>query len=101
MSDTLPQHLSLRMGLSSAELAQPRRVVYSTSAVAELLGVPGWCVRRLLQRGLVVGGRRINGQAYWWTADDLPVLRAALIRAGYLAPSNGNGHAQARKEKTP
>jgi hypothetical protein len=89
----VPRHQ--KMGLSSAELGQPRRRVYSTNAVAERLGVSGWQVRRPLQRGLVVNGRTINGQAYWWTEEDLPVLSAAPVRAGYLAPVNGNGKAHA------
>jgi DNA-binding transcriptional MerR regulator len=52
-------------------------------AVAERLGVQPWQVRRLYERGLLPPAARVG--AYRVVApSELPVIRRALVAAGYL-----------------
>jgi hypothetical protein len=78
-------------------LEQPKACVYSVGAVAELLGVQAWQVRRVIKRGLHPEVRRFGHEWRYFTQDELPAVRQALIRGGYLPPdppaaeANGNG----------
>lgn len=56
----------------------------TTTAVAELFEVRPWQVRRLFESGrLPEPPDRVGGYRLIRTAD-LPLIQAALIRAGYL-----------------
>jgi hypothetical protein len=51
--------------------------------MASALGIKDWQLTRLFARGLAAEPRRI-GRVRVFTIDDLPRLRAAAVRAGYL-----------------
>lgn len=52
-------------------------------AVARHFGVPVWKVRRLFERGLLPPAERVAGLRVV-APTELPVVAAALCRAGYL-----------------
>jgi hypothetical protein len=60
-----------------------QRVVWSTSQFALALGVPDWCIRRVVQRGLVPGKRLGSSCWLWWSEADVPAVWLALQAAGY------------------
>ena len=56
----------------------------TTTAVAELFGVRPWQVRRLYESGRVPEPPARMGAYRLIRPADLPVIQAALVRAGYL-----------------
>jgi hypothetical protein len=58
----------------------------TTGEAAAAVGIRDWQLIALLQRGLVAEPKRF-GRSRVFTADDLPRLRAAAVRAGYLPPT--------------
>jgi hypothetical protein len=69
-------------------LAGPKPAVWSTGAVALALGVPQWCVRRVVQRRMVPSVVRLREGGYCvWTDANVGELVAALKAAGYLDPA--------------
>jgi hypothetical protein len=55
----------------------------TTGEIADLAGVSEWMVRRCLSRGLLAEPKRV-GPWRIWSAADLPAVRDALRRGGYL-----------------
>jgi DNA-binding transcriptional MerR regulator len=56
---------------------------YSTGALARFFGVAVWQVRRLVERGLLPEPPRV-GMYRVFLPEQLPIVREALIKAGYL-----------------
>ena len=52
--------------------------------VAQRLSMKKWQVDRLVRRGLVAAPPRVGNRRIWFE-HDLETLRAAAIRAGYIA----------------
>lgn len=57
---------------------------YSIGAVAKRFGLPTWQVRRIIERGFLPEPARV-GPYRVFRVEELPAVRAALIKAGYLA----------------
>lgn len=63
-----------------------RPALFSTSAIAEVLGVPSWCVMRVVQRKMVPSVHRLRpGANCIWHSGNIGELVDALKRANYLA----------------
>lgn len=61
-----------------------RKTTYLTlGQVAKLLGVRLWCIQRLYEADLLGAPDRI-GILRVVTEEDLPAIRAALVKRGYL-----------------
>jgi hypothetical protein len=60
------------------------RELLTTSRAARALGIDAWQVARLFERGLFEEPPRL-GRFRMIGRDDLPRLREAAIRAGYLS----------------
>jgi hypothetical protein len=56
--------------------------------VARQLGCDIWCVRRLFERGLLPPASRV-GPWRVVSPDDVAAIRAAAIKAGYVAAETG------------
>ncbi len=56
----------------------------STQDVAKHFGMPAWLIRRLYQNGMLPPARRFRGYRLI-TPDELPTIKDALRKAGYLA----------------
>jgi hypothetical protein len=65
----------------------------STGQVARHFGVSEWRVNRVLERGLLARPERF-GRYHMFRPADLPAVREALIKAGYL-PQAPEGQAVA------
>jgi excisionase family DNA binding protein len=72
--------------------AVAEREYLTTGEAAVRLGAREWRVARLYQRGLLPEPRRL-GRARLIPASDLPRLRDALMRAGYLQRGAEDGDA--------
>jgi hypothetical protein len=58
--------------------------IFTLSQTADRLGINFWHFLRALDRGIIPQPKQ--GQRYrHYTLEDLPTIRAALIRAGLLA----------------
>lgn len=59
--------------------------VFTTGALAEALGIAPWCIRRVVQRGLVPSVHRLRAGGYCiWSEANVAEAVAALKQAGYL-----------------
>jgi hypothetical protein len=56
---------------------------YTSGDLAKRFGVPPWQIKQALLRGFLAEPPRV-GIYRVWIEDDLPHVRAALVRAGYL-----------------
>jgi hypothetical protein len=58
--------------------------------VGARFGVPRWMIRRLIERGFLPNPERIGN---WRVIPerDLPKVKAALLKAGYLKPAEKAG----------
>ncbi len=65
-------------------------VILNGEEVAARLGVEPWRVYRGIQRGFVKAPVR-TGRMMLFGPDELPAIKAALIRAGYLSESEPVG----------
>lgn len=59
--------------------------VLTTGQAADRVGVPRWCVQRLMETGRFPVKARF-GTYRLVDENDLPALRDALLAAGYLKP---------------
>ncbi len=62
----------------------------SLADVARELSAPPWAVRKLFERELLPEPPRV-GRLRVFYASDLPVIRRALVKAGYLAEAVREG----------
>ncbi len=62
----------------------------SLTDVARELDAPVWAVRRLFERGSLPEPPRV-GRLRVFSPGDLPVIRRALVKAGYLAEAAREG----------
>ena len=60
------------------------REAMTVETAGDRLGVPGWRVRQLFTRGILPEPRRFGNSRILFE-EDLPAIRAALVKAGHLA----------------
>jgi len=57
---------------------------FTTGALSKHFGVPVWQILQTIKRGFLAEPERVSIYRVWLESD-LPVIRAALVKAGYLA----------------
>jgi hypothetical protein len=60
-------------------------VFLTIGAVAIHFGIPPWQVRRTIERGFLAEPARVGAYRVFLT-EELPMIQAALEKAGYLVP---------------